>query len=90
MFFIFIFKNKKNSKIYAGLEKLRKWGPVARWGGDRDLYVRSIGDRDLYVKKNNYILADGAGRPTEGGRSPVQRATGYRVMGVQCRATVAS
>ena len=58
--------------------------------GDRDLYVKSVGDRDLYVKKSNYMMADGAGRPTEGGRSPVQRAAGYRVMGVQCRATVAS
>ena len=49
--------------------------------GDRDLCVKSVGDRDLYVKKNNYMMADGAGRPTEGGRSPVQRVTGYRVMG---------
>jgi len=71
---------------------------VAHPRSDRDLYIRSVGDRDLYVRnnrdlyirKNNYMMADGAGRPTEGGRSPVQRATGYRVMGVQCRATVAS
>jgi len=31
-FFIFLFQNKKNSKIYTGLGKFQKWGPVARWG----------------------------------------------------------
>ena len=73
-FFIFIFKNKKNSKIYAGLEKLRNWGPVAHPRGDRDLYIRSVGDRDLYVRndrdlyirKNNYMLTGGAGPPFKG------------------------
>ena len=66
LFFIFIFKNKTISKIYAGLEKLRNWGPVAHPRGDRDLYIRSVGDKDLYVRKNNYMLTGGAGPPFKG------------------------
>ena len=51
--------------------------------GDRDLYIRSVGDRDLYVRKNNYTCW----RVEPVARSKV---TGYRVMGVHCRATLAS
>ena len=41
-FFSFLYLKIKNSKIYAGLGIFQKWGPVARWRGDRDLYVKKL------------------------------------------------
>ena len=47
LFFIFIFKKYKISKIYGSFKKFQKWAPIAHGEGDRPPVAQAGGDRSF-------------------------------------------